>query len=185
MSVFSRLRVYHAALGFLAIAAYLTEDLKGVHVWLGYSLAGLIVARIALAIIAPRVLTSPHWLIRVRDLSLAKGLQSPVIGKSVLAAIMACMLVTIASGIVMDQKLTAPGVVTSALADDDRSGRKRDKPDKFVKEIHEVAANALFLFVALHIAYLLMLRRRYALSMMFIGSPAPQSREDRRSALHR
>ncbi len=176
MSVFSRLRFYHATVGVLSIAAYLTDDLKSLHVWIGYSLAALLVARIALAAIAPRVLTTPHWLIRVRDLSLAKGMQSSVIGKGILAAIMACLLVVIASGVVMDQKLplqAGPGVIVStALADDVRAERKRDKPDKFVKEIHEVAANSLFLFVGLHVAYLLILRRQYALSMIFLGSAA-------------
>jgi hypothetical protein len=35
MSVFSRLRLYHAAVALLAVAAYLTEDVERLHVWIG------------------------------------------------------------------------------------------------------------------------------------------------------
>jgi cytochrome b len=106
MSVFSRLRLYHAAVVLLAVAAYLTEDVERLHVSIGYGLAFIIVVRLVFAFIAPRVLSKPHWLINGRDLTLAKGLSSPIIGKGILVAIMTCMLVTIGTGIAMDQKLT-------------------------------------------------------------------------------
>jgi cytochrome b len=176
MSIFSRLRLYHAAIGLLAVATYLTEDVERLHVWIGYGLAFIIVARLVFALIAPRVLSKPHWLINRHDLTLAKGLSSPIIGKGILVAIMACLLVTIGTGIAMDQKLTLNAdsgvVVSTAFADEKRSDHKRDKPNKVVKEIHEVAANGLFLFVFLHVAYLLLIRRQYALAIIFLGGVA-------------
>jgi cytochrome b len=173
MSVFSRLRLYHAAVALLAVAAYLTEDVERLHVWIGYGLAFIILARLVFALLAQRVLSKPHWLINWRDLTLAKGLSSPIIGKGILVAIMTCLLVTIGTGITMDQKLNLnadSGVgVSTAFVDETRSDRKREKPNKIVKEIHEVAANGLFLFVFLHVAYLLLMRRQYALAMIFLG----------------
>ena len=173
MSMFERLRLYHAAIGCLAIAAYLTHEIDRVHVWIGYTIAGFLAARILFAIVAPRVLTSPHWIIGPRDLSMAKGFQSPIIGKLILAGIMACLTVVIATGVTMDQKLVVRAdtiAITSAHADERGSTREQSKPNKAVKEVHEVAANLLFLIVALHIGYLLLWRRPYALSMIYLGA---------------
>ena len=175
MAMFARMRLYHAAIGILAISAYLTQEIERVHVWIGYSLAGLLGARILFAIVAPRALTSPHWLIGRRDLSIEKGFQSPIIGKLILAGIMACLSLVIATGVTMDQKLVVRAdtiAVTTAHADEHGSSRERSKPNKAVKEVHEVAANLLFLIVALHIGYLLLWRRQYALSMIYLGAPA-------------
>jgi cytochrome b len=175
MQVFARLRLYHAAIGLLAITAYLTQDLERVHVWIGYTIAGLLATRIVLAVVAPRALTSPHWLIRRQDLTFAKGLQSPIIGKVILAGIMACFAVVIATGVMMDQKLAVRAdliTVTTAHADERASSRDRSKPNKVVKEIHEVTANVLFVIVGFHIGYLLLRRRQYALSMIYLGARA-------------
>jgi hypothetical protein len=88
-------------------------------------------------LLAQRVLSKPHWLINWRDLTLAKGLSSPIIGKGILVAIMTCLLVTIGTGITMDQKLNLnadSGVgVSTAFVDETRSDRKREKPNKIVK----------------------------------------------------
>lgn len=175
MSMFAKLRLYHAAIGVLAAAAYLTQEIERVHIWIGYLLAALLGVRIILAMIAPRALTAPHWLIGKGDLTMAKGLQSPIIGKLILAGIMACLTVVIATGVTMDQKLMVRAdalAITSAHADERGSSRERSKPNKAIKEVHEVAANLLFVIVALHIAYLLLWRRQYALSMIYLGALA-------------
>lgn len=62
--------------------------------------------------------------------------------------------------------------VTTAHADERASSRDRSKPNKVVKEIHEVAANVLFVIVGFHIGYLLLRRRQYALSMIYLGTRA-------------
>ena len=172
MTIFSRFRFYHAAMGILAITAYVTEELTALHLWIGYSLAFLVGARILMAAIAPRFLTAPHWLFWFRDLSLSKGLSSPIIGKGMLVTIMASMLIVIASGIFMDQSGSSNKksgmVISTALPDYKRADRNRLRPNKIVKATHEVAANVMFMFVFLHIIYLLILRRQYALSMIFV-----------------
>jgi cytochrome b len=173
MSVFSRLRIYHAIIGLLATAAYLSEDAQRLHVWFGYGVAAVVGARLVLGLAAPRFLGKPHWMVSRRDITLADGLRSPIIGKGILVAIMACLLVTVSAGAAMHQKVTlmaGDGILVSAAhADDKRGDRKQNKPDKVLKEAHEAAANGLFFFVFLHVGYLMLMRRQYALAMVFLG----------------
>lgn len=173
MSSFSRLRIYHAGLALLATAAYVSEDAERLHIWLGYGLAAVVAARVVVAFIAPRVLNKPNWLITLSDMTLVNGLRSPLIGKAILLAIMASLLVTLGTGIALEQKAlfqVGNAVLTSpAHADEKYSERKRNKPSKLLKETHETAANGLFLLVVMHVAYLLVMRRQYALAMVFLG----------------
>lgn len=173
MSVFSKLRAYHATLAILAIAAYLTAELGLIHNWIGYTLAAVLLARLTVLVVAPRFMAPPHWLLRRSDFTLAEGLGSPLLGKLVLAAIVGCLVIVTASGIAMERGWPSAqgsaGLITTALADDDIDEGERNE---FVSEIHEGAANMLFVFVAFHIAYLMWFRRRYALSMIFVSPSA-------------
>ena len=46
MNIMNRVRLYHALLAILAIAAYLTGEIDPVHAWLGYGASGVIVLRL-------------------------------------------------------------------------------------------------------------------------------------------
>ena len=46
MNVMYRMRLYHALLAVLAVAAYLTGEIRPYHAWLGYGVACVIVLRL-------------------------------------------------------------------------------------------------------------------------------------------
>lgn len=174
MSVFAKLRLYHAALAVLAVVAYLTGEFEAVHPWIGYTLAGLLALRLLMLLAAPRFITPPHWIIRRSEFNFTQGVRSPVIGKLLLLGIMLCLLTSISTGVAMHQNWLGAGqqvsvLTTAAWADDDGDDdEKGGKHNEALEEIHEASSNALLFIVALHIGYLLLLRRSYALSMIFM-----------------
>ena len=189
MSLFNRLRFYHAALGGLAALSYISEDWTGLHVLIGYVLATILVLRILSLVVAPRLLPRPAWLISAQDNQPKLGTGNPILGKTFIAGIMLALALTITTGLMLDQSrapqnaqadaATSAGTGTSisasiispAHADEGRKSDRREKSkgSKVLKEIHETAANGIFLLVGLHVAYLLLINRRYALRMIFIG----------------
>lgn len=183
MSVFSKLRFYHAALAVLAIAAYLTGEFEAVHPWIGYTLAGVLALRLLMLLAAPRFITPPHWIIRRSELAFDQGVCSPVVGKLLLLGIMLCLFTSISTGVAMHQGWLGAGqevslLTTAAWADDDGDDddEKGGKHNEALEEIHEASSNALLFVVALHIGYLLLLRRGYALSMIFMrGAGKPKA----------
>ncbi|MDB5597223.1 MAG: cytochrome [Hyphomicrobiales bacterium] len=168
MSVFSKLRAYHATLAILAILAYLTAEWGLIHNWIGYTLAAVLLTRLTIVVLAPRFMAPPHWLLRRSDFTLAEGPGSPLVGKLLLVAIVTCLAIATASGVATDRGWpSAQGsaaLLTRALADDEGE----EERSEFLSEIHEGAANSLFVFVAFHVAHLMWFRRRYALSMIFV-----------------
>lgn len=169
MSAFARFRLFHATLAVLAILAYVTAEAGWIHAWLGYSLAAVFLARLAAALVAPRVMARPGWLIRPRDIELRQGLASPLVGKVLQLMIVACLVCVTLTGVAMQQKWTVAGVsptiVSQAFADE----REDDEGDEGpFSELHEASANLLFLLVGLHVVHLIAFRRRYALSMAFV-----------------
>ncbi len=170
MTSFSRLRAYHAALAILAISTYLLEDFKDVHAWFGYCVASLLVLRlVSLAI--PPLFPRAAWLLSRSDNQPERGLQNPIISKAFIAGIMACLVVTVSTGIVMRQteqaKIADFSLNSSAYADTHEK-KKKSPGRKILKGIHELSANAMLGLVGLHVGYLLLFRRRFAFRMVFI-----------------
>jgi cytochrome b len=178
MSVFSKLRAYHATLAILAIIAYLSAEWGMIHNWIGYTLAAVLLTRLTLLVVAPRFMAPPHWLLRRSDFTLAEGLGSPILGKLMLAVIVSCLVIATASGIAMERGWPSAqgsaGLITWAPTDEDDGESERNE---LMSEVHEGAANMLFVFVAFHIAYLMWFRRTYALSMIFVNPPAANGKK--------
>jgi 3-ketosteroid 9alpha-monooxygenase subunit B len=170
MSVFTRLRYYHLAIGAFALAAYLSEDLTGLHRSIGYCLAGLLAARILLFAGGLKILPQPAWHLRKSDHQPKHGLANPIISKSFIAGIMLSLALTITTGILLDQSRTNDTMLTfiSTAQADDHGRSKKPKGNKVLKGIHESSANSMLILVGLHVAYLLLMRRDYALRMIFI-----------------
>jgi 3-ketosteroid 9alpha-monooxygenase subunit B len=170
MTAFARFRLFHLTLAVLAIFAYVTAEAGWIHAWIGYALAAVFLARLAAAAIAPRLTARPGWLIRPRDIEFRQGLASPIVGKVLQTLIVACLVCVTLTGVAMQQKWNAawaaPTVVTQAFADDEDDD---EEGEGAYSDIHEASANLLFVFVGLHVAYLIRFRRRYALSMVFVG----------------
>lgn len=169
--MFNRLRIYHAALGALSLIAYVSEDWKSVHVWLGYSIIVVLCFRI-LSMPFPRMLPRPAWLLKRSDNLPKLGVRNPVISKAFITAIMASLLLTTATGIYLDQYRSEAQsgffFSTAAQADERKPYAREKRSNKAIKEVHEFGANSLLALVSLHVVYLLLVRRQYALRMIFV-----------------
>lgn len=175
MSVFHKIRIYHAVLALLVTAAYLTGDeLEGLHVWLGYAVAVVILFRILWAAVGSRQLGISRLFPHLMELAKIRRMNHPMVSRTLLAGIVINLLLVTATGLVMEPPpvaaFAAGTVIGPALADDDRD-RKHDrdgKENEVLEEIHETTANLLVLFVVLHVAYLLAFKRPMALFMLFL-----------------
>jgi hypothetical protein len=103
MSVFSKLRAYHAAVATLAIAAYATGETGLIHSWIGHSLAAILAARLLLALLLPGLLMPLKWLPSRYDLNLTQGLGGPLVNKFLLMGIVTSLLIVIASGVALNR----------------------------------------------------------------------------------
>jgi cytochrome b len=182
MSVFHKIRLYHAALALLVTAAYFTGDeLEGVHNWLGYAVAAVILFRALWAAVGPRQLGISRLFPDLTELAKVRRLNHPMISRTLLAGIVVTLLLTTGTGLLMEPPpiggFAAEVTIAPAFADDDgeREHDRDGKENEALEEVHETAANLLVLFVVLHVAYLLAFKRPMALFMLFAreaGAPA-------------
>lgn len=184
MSMFHKIRLYHAALALLVTAAYFTGDeLEGLHNWLGYAVAVVILLRVFWAAVGPRQLGISRLFPDLMELAKVRRLNHPMISRTLLAGIVIALLFTTGTGLLMEPPpiggFAAEVTIAPAFADDDgeREHDREGKDNEALEEIHETAANLLVLFVTLHVAYLLTFKRPMALFMLFLRSPgAPAAR---------
>lgn len=185
MSIMQGLRAYHAALGFLVIAAFLTGDFGTIHAVLGYAIAVIIGGRLFAAISGLRQLGLSRFYPQFEGLTLGNAFTHPAISKTLLAGIAALLILAIATGIATDRGRTlgmaTNVVVTEAQVRDDNPERRRgvetrggEQEDGIVGELHEGLSNFLMIFVGLHVAYLFLFKRPLARFMLFIATPKPR-----------
>ncbi|PKP77286.1 MAG: cytochrome B [Alphaproteobacteria bacterium HGW-Alphaproteobacteria-3] len=182
MSVFHKIRLYHAALAILVTAAYLTGDeLEDLHNWLGYAVAAVILFRALWAAAGPRQLGISRLFPDLTELAKVRRLNHPMISRTLLAGIVVTLLLTTGTGLLMEPPpiggFAAEMSIAPAFADDDgeREHDRDGKENEALEEVHETAANLLVLFVVLHVTYLLAFKRPMALFMLFArdaGAPA-------------
>lgn len=185
MNVMNRVRLYHALLAILAIAAYLTGDIFPAHAWLGYGVAAVIVLRLLWAIGGERQVGLMRFYPKFDGLKLKVAITHPAISRVLMLGIALSLLTVSATGIIMDEGrvfgLKAAGIERQAGAsgaDTSRTGREHSEDDEDgedgeddegpLSEIHELAGNLLLPFVGLHIAYLLAFKRPLAKFMLFV-----------------
>jgi cytochrome b len=181
VSAMHRLRLYHAVLAVLAVAAYLTGELGLIHAWLGYAVAVVIVLRLAAALLGVRQLGLTRFYPDFEALRLDRRVTHPAISHILLLGIALSLIGTTATGIAMDRG-AALGLGTPAEAlpsdiEDDARGRgvrKREREHReegLLAEAHEALANLLLGLVGLHVLYLLLFKRPLALYMLFMATP--------------
>ena len=178
MSLFHKIRLYHAALALLVTAAYLTGgELEDTHVWLGYAVATVILFRVLWAAAGPRQLGISRLFPDLMELAKVRRLNHPMISRTLLAGIVVTLLLATGTGLLMEPppigQVAAEVSIAPAFADDDRD-REHDrdgKENEVLEEVHETTANLLVLFVALHVTYLLAFKRPMALFMLFLRDP--------------
>lgn len=197
MNVMNRMRLYHALLAVLAVAAYLTGEIRPYHAWLGYGVAGVIVLRLLWASGGERQAGLMRFYPEFEGLKLRSLATHPAISRVLMLAIALSLLTVTGTGIAMDQGrsigLGAPRAESAAPAqgaegkiryrdaehreDDEHEGEGHGK-DGPLSEVHETAGTLLLVFVGLHVAYLLLFKRPLAKFMLFLPrtgrkKPAP------------
>jgi cytochrome b len=193
LSIVQGLRAYHAVLGLLVIAAFLTGELGTIHAVLGYAIAVIIGGRLVAALSGLRQLGLSRFYPQFEGLTLGNAFTHPAISKALLAGIAACLILATATGIALDRGrtlgLASSAVVTEAHARDNSREHHRDteaaggkREDGIVGELHEGLSNFLMLIVGLHVAYLFLFKRPLARFMLFIAAPKPhEAAQDRAS----
>jgi cytochrome b len=192
MSIMQGLRAYHAILGLLVIAAFLTGDLGTIHAVLGYAIAIIIGGRLVAALSGLRQLGLSRFYPQFEGLTLGNAFAHPAISKTLLAGIATCLILATATGIAMDRGRTlgmaTSAVVSEAYARDDSRERRRDseacggeQENGIVGELHEGLSNLLMIIVGLHVAYLFLFKRPLARFMLFIATPKPRQVEPGRA----
>ncbi len=183
MTIFERLRLFHAAQAILAVLVYATGELGIIHAWLGYALAALIVFRIAWGLIGPRQVSLTKFMPALAEMRKIASPDQPVIGKLLLAGVAVSLLLATISGFALDRpSLTAAGmhapaasttaaapvkasaIVRAGFEFDDDEG---EGEEGWIGELHEVTASLFLILAAVHAAYLLLFKRNFALFMLF------------------
>jgi cytochrome b len=178
MQVMRRLRSYHAVLAVLVVLAYVTGDDNSFHAWLGYSIATIILVRLAWAFAGVPQLGLIRFYPHFEGLRLTTALTHPAISRTLLLGIATCLIAVTLTGIAMDRG-HAIGVdqeITSAVvAGNDRGPGDKNHDDgddeSLVGEVHEAVANLLMLLILTHVSYLLLFKRPLALFMLFLHAP--------------
>lgn len=191
MSAMHRLRLYHAILAVLVLAAYLTGELGLIHAWLGYAVAAIIALRLAAALLGVRQLGLMRFYPDFEALRLDRRVTHPAISHTLLLGIALSLIGATATGIAMDRGAAlgvgTPTVGVSWEAEDDERGRgirrrERERGEEgLLAEAHEALADLLIALVALHVVYLLLFKRPLALYMLFMDTPRRAEVETGRS----
>ena len=146
-------RVFHWTLVICFTVAYLTEDLLTVHVWAGYIVGSLILARIVWGLVGPTharfsdFVYAPSTTLRyVRDLILLRAPRqlghSPG-GGAMVVALLLLLAATVVTGLIVyggDQQAgPLAGIVSKETGES-------------LEELHELIANVTLAFIIAHIA---------------------------------
>lgn len=161
MTAFQRFRGWHWLLAGSLLAVYLTgDDAERAHIWLGYGLIMLLVLRLLLAPLRMRgvpTLLPPRMDWHKPSL--------PPLGRWLTFGALASFAIASLTGLGMvdDGKVLAglPGVHASPFGGVDLLAWLDDAEDA-----HEFFANLGLTLVALHIGYVLLFRRKFAMAML-------------------
>lgn len=151
----------------IVLNGLVTEEGEGWHIWVGYAAGVLLALRLVWGLIGTRSARFASFppnpaaaLRQLRDITV--GRHEPRVSHNPLGALMAYALwaalaVTVGTGIAMDQARpaapTGATLVAEAGEDEEHEGRGGGgEGESAFEEVHEVAANLLFLLAALHIA---------------------------------
>ncbi len=162
-------RIFHWSLVAAFAVSYVTEDeAMALHVWAGYLVGGLVLARILWGFVGPKharfadfvcgPFTAWRYLIDLLRFKAPRHIGHSPAGGMMVLMLMAGCLITVWTG--MQQyaaeegkgplACNVPAIVAPALADDDgREGREHDGEDG--EGLHEPLAHLTFLLVLFHI----------------------------------
>jgi len=176
MSVMKQLRIVHAFLAVLVVASYISAEWGIVHTWLGYGVAVVIAARLAMVFTGARQLGLMRFYPHFQGLKLDNAFTHPAISHTLLAGIAVCLVGTMATGIALDKGralgLTQTDAVSTAspLATEASEGERHgEREESGVGRAHDLLGTLLILLVAVHVIYLLTFKRPLARFMLFLA----------------
>ena len=169
MTLFHAIRLYHAALAILATLAYLTGEAGLIHEWLGYAVAGVIAFRLAWSVAGPRQLGIARFFPSLAELKAVRWISNPAVGKALLFGLIASLLLTTGTGLLIAGEAREVALVPPALAD---GGHGDGKGEDFVEELHEAVAELFLIFAIAHAAHMILFRRKLAFAMWFMNRTA-------------
>jgi cytochrome b len=196
LNIMNRVRLYHALLAVLAIAAYLTGEIDPAHAWLGYGVAFVILLRLLWALGGERQVGLMRFYPNFEGMKLKGAATHPAISRVLMLGIALCLLTVTGTGISMDQGRSIGLGTASIERTTEATQEATPRPDRIrsdeyeyeddedddgeegpLSEVHELAGNLLLLFVGMHVAYLLLFKRPLAKFMLFVPRSAKKKPE--------
>lgn len=191
MNTMHRLRLFHAVLALGVVLAFFSPEWGGVHRWLGYGVAGMILLRLVMALTGAPQLGLMRFYPHIHGLKLGTVFTHPAISGALLMGIAICLIGVTGTGIALDRGRTfglgraesgqlagagAPKAPVVRGADEeevDHPGRGERhggeaEGDDVIEGAHELLGNLLMVLVGGHVAYLLLFKRPLARFMLFL-----------------
>jgi cytochrome b len=182
-------RITHWSIALAVLAnALVTEEGSGPHIWVGYGLAAILGLRLLWGLVGPAEARfvafwpSPRKaLAHLRDIragTVVPHTSHNPLGALMVYAIWGCLLTIIATGIAM----AGPPPWDSAEREEEHrsiavSGESHDEASEeegeegLLEEIHETAANLLYLLILLHLAGVIFETRRSGKQVLVAMAP--------------
>ena len=184
-------RLTHWSIAIAVLAnALLTEEGSGPHIWVGYALAGILGLRLFWGVIGPAdARFSAFWPSPRKALAHLRDIRSKTVvrhqshnpfGAFMVFAIWTCLLTIIATGMVMagpppwdaaegESEHRAAYAASGSEEDDEEEGGEEE--EGVLAEIHETAANLLYILILLHLAGVIFETRRSGRQVLVAMSP--------------
>jgi cytochrome b len=180
-------RLTHWSIAIAVLAnALLTEEGSGPHIWVGYALAGILGLRLLWGVIGPaEARFSAFWpsprkaLAHLRDIrskTVTRHVSHNPLGAFMVFAIWTCLLTIVATGMVMagpppwdmaEGENEHRAAYEASGSDEDSEEQEED----VLEEVHETAANLLYILILLHLAGVLFETRRSGRQVLVAMSP--------------
>jgi cytochrome b len=184
-----RISHWSIALAVLANAVF-TEEGSGPHIWVGYGLAAILGLRLMWGLVGPaEVRFSAFWpsprkvlahLQEIRAGKVTRHASHNPVGAMMVYAIWGCLLTIIATGIAMaglppldgaEREAEHRSTSTAVQSFDEESEDEGEAEEGLLGEVHETAANLLYLLILLHLAGVIFETRRSGKQVLVAMAP--------------
>ena len=187
-------RITHWSIALAVLAnALLTEEGSGPHIWVGYGLAAILGLRLLWGLVGPaEARFAAFWpsprkaLAHLRDIragTVVPHTSHNPLGALMVYAIWGCLLTIIATGIAMagpppwdgaEREEEHRSIAVSGESHDEASEEEdgeEEGEEGLLEEIHETAANLLYLLILLHLAGVIFETRRSGKQVLVAMAP--------------
>lgn len=187
-------RITHWSIALAVLAnALVTEEGSGPHIWVGYGLAAILGLRLLWGLVGPsEARFAAFWpsprkaLAHLRDIragTVVPHTSHNPLGALMVYAIWGCLLTIIATGVTMagpppwdgaEREEEHRSIAVSGESHDEASEEgdgEEESEEGLLEEIHETAANLLYLLILLHLAGVIFETRRSGKQVLVAMAP--------------